>query len=112
MGRWRPASRLSLSNRGIPEIIDHRVNGLLFEPGDSDQLADMINMIWNDKTLAINLGLAGKEKVVNEYSGEKHYEKLFCLYKQVLGKRYDLNQEISSPERAVISKIFVENTKG
>jgi glycosyltransferase involved in cell wall biosynthesis len=27
---------------GIPEIIDHGVNGLLFQPGNSDELASVI----------------------------------------------------------------------
>jgi glycosyltransferase involved in cell wall biosynthesis len=97
---------------GIPEMIDHQINGLLFEPGNSDQLAQMIENIGSSKSLAVKYGQAGKEKVKCEYSGQKHYENLFEIYKQALGKGHLLYSDYSPYPSAPVDKQLVDNMKG
>lgn len=41
---------------GIPEIIRHKKNGLLFRPMDSESLANSISLLLNDQSLAHQLG--------------------------------------------------------
>lgn len=97
---------------GIPEMIDHQVNGLLFEQGNHEQLANMINIIRENKSLAIRLGLAAKEKAINDYSGEKHYEKLSYIYKQVLSERHDSNLTSPPAQNYNTSEHLIESMKG
>jgi glycosyltransferase involved in cell wall biosynthesis len=108
------AGKLVIASRigGIPEMIDHQVNGLLFEPENSGQLAQLIEYVGNNKSLAVKYGRAGREKVKSEYSGQKHYENLFEIYKQALGKAHLLKSDYSPYPSASADKQLVENMKG
>lgn len=59
--RGRPvvASRVG----GIPDIVEHEVNGLLVEPGDTEGLARAIQRLLTDGELAQRLGTAGHASV-------------------------------------------------
>ena len=48
---------------GIPDIIDHRISGLLCEAGNGKQLAEQIDQLENDKALRHKLKIGGKEKL-------------------------------------------------
>jgi glycosyltransferase involved in cell wall biosynthesis len=97
---------------GIPEMIDHQINGLLFEPGNSDQLAQMIENIGNNKSMAIKYGQAGKAKVIIEYSGQKHYENLIDIYRQALGREHFANSDYSFCQNDSSAGQLIENMKG
>jgi glycosyltransferase involved in cell wall biosynthesis len=57
------ASRLS----GIPELIDHEVEGLLVPPGDAAALADAIERLRDDPALRARLGAAARERIEREF---------------------------------------------
>ncbi|MBN4046689.1 glycosyltransferase family 4 protein [bacterium AH-315-P07] len=63
---------------GIPETIDDGINGLLFEPGDRDDLARKIQSLIDDPDHAIQMGKTGRQKV--EQNCKNHYEKLHQIY--------------------------------
>jgi colanic acid/amylovoran biosynthesis glycosyltransferase len=48
---------------GVPELIDHGVNGLLVEPGNPDALADAIAALLGDPQRRQELGRRGRRKV-------------------------------------------------
>lgn len=48
---------------GIPELIEHEVNGLLVAPRDPDALAAALARLRGDRVLARRLGEAGREHV-------------------------------------------------
>lgn len=48
---------------GIPDIIEHEKSGLLCEAGNSQQLAQYIDRLENDKALRLQLQKGGKEKL-------------------------------------------------
>ncbi len=67
----------------IPEIVDHNVNGILFEPKNVQQLSQaMINLV-NDREMAINMGKSGRKKVEEVYNQEVYYDKYFNLMKKM-----------------------------
>lgn len=81
---------------GIPEMVEHGQNGLLFEPGDAVQLADSMALLCADNKLASKMGEAGKQKVADLYSPENHYKALMSLYAHAMGeypskKRFSVN---------------------
>ncbi len=65
---------------GIPEIVEHGVTGLLFEPGDAAGLAESIRQLWGDPDRCKHMGEAGRAKAAREYDGAVHYESLMAIY--------------------------------
>jgi glycosyltransferase involved in cell wall biosynthesis len=57
------ASRLS----GIPELIEDGVTGLLFSPGNVDELAEALEELYRDEELRQRLSVQGRAKVEREF---------------------------------------------
>jgi glycosyltransferase involved in cell wall biosynthesis len=53
---------------GIPEIINHGKNGYLVNPGDSNELADSMNLLIGDAALRAKLGHEAKEHIARDFS--------------------------------------------
>ena len=67
---------------GIQEVVDHKVDGYLAEPYDSGDLAQGI--LWCLENNAGNrLGMAGREKVLKEYTFDAVCGKYKELYESV-----------------------------
>lgn len=69
---------------GLPEIVDDGVTGLLFEPGNAEDLASKIRYLWDRPDLCRQMGQAGREKALREYSPEKYYERLMAAYRTAI----------------------------
>ncbi len=69
---------------GMPEIVDDRITGLLFESGNSDDLAEKVRHLWNRSDLCRKMGQAGRKKAFREYSPEKYYERLMTVYEKAI----------------------------
>ena len=69
---------------GIPEIVDDGVTGLLFEPGNADDLAKKICYLWNNPSVCKQMGQAGREKTLSQYSPEKYYQRLMAVYRKAI----------------------------
>jgi len=69
---------------GLPEIVDDDVAGLLFKPGDARDLAEKIRYLWDRPDLCRKMGQAGREKVLREYSLQRHYDRLMAAYERAL----------------------------
>lgn len=48
---------------GLPDLVKDGKNGLLFEPGNAEALAELLIRVLSDQTLAHNLGAASKDSV-------------------------------------------------
>ncbi|WP_041407815.1 glycogen synthase [Segniliparus rotundus] len=74
---------------GIPEVVEHGETGLLvpYEPGDpqgfENGLAAAVNSLVNDIGLATRMGLAGRARVVREFSWTKVAAETLKIYEQV-----------------------------
>ncbi|HSE83163.1 MAG TPA: glycosyltransferase family 4 protein [Thermodesulfobacteriota bacterium] len=55
---------------GIQEAIEHGVTGFLNEPGNIEQMADSIISLIGDRSLRLSMGLAGRERVIKNFSAE------------------------------------------
>lgn len=69
---------------GIPEIIDDGVNGLLFEPGNADDLAEKISYLSSQTDLLEQMGRSARARVESHYSPQTHYQQLIEVYHKVL----------------------------
>jgi len=69
---------------GIPELIIDGEDGLLFETGNSNHLADKINwMIDNSKSCA-DMGINARRKIEQFYNPEIHYQAVSEQYSRIL----------------------------
>jgi glycosyltransferase involved in cell wall biosynthesis len=67
-----------------PEIIEDNINGVLFKPKDSQDLADKISMLWNDENKINELGENGFEIVKERYSVKAYYVLLIKAYHNMI----------------------------
>ena len=65
---------------GLPEFVEDGVTGLLFEPGNVDDLAGKIRQLWDHPDLCRRMGEAGRNKAKLEYGEETYYRRLMSIY--------------------------------
>lgn len=59
---------------GIPDLIKDGQNGFLFEVGNSNELAEKLRTLLNNKALAIEMGKRGREFIQSKFSNEKYIQ--------------------------------------
>lgn len=69
---------------GVPYLIDHGVNGFLFEPGDSEALARHLSVLAADKTLREHMGARLYEKGKDQFSLESTLNRQLDIYRSIL----------------------------
>jgi colanic acid/amylovoran biosynthesis glycosyltransferase len=65
---------------GIPELVDDGHNGLLVAPGRADQLARVLEWLLADPELRRRLGASARQKIVEEFDGERSAEQLHAIF--------------------------------
>ena len=74
------------SNLGAyPELVRPNETGLLFEPGNADDLADKITRLLRDDGEAEAMGRAARAAAVRDYNEDLHYQKLMRVYERPRG---------------------------
>jgi glycosyltransferase involved in cell wall biosynthesis len=68
----------------MPEIVEDGVTGLLFEPGNVEDLTAKIDYLWNNPQKCVPMGKAGRIKAMDQYSEEKVYLKLVEVYERAI----------------------------
>jgi glycosyltransferase involved in cell wall biosynthesis len=61
---------ISTRHSGIPEVVEHGVNGLLVRPSDAEALKQAIGCLLDDPTLARQLGECGRQTVAAKFDLE------------------------------------------
>ena len=69
---------------GIPDILQHGVNGLLVPPGSVRELSAKLKQLLLDKTARIQMGYNARERFMQKYTLTKFYEGLTGIFEQVL----------------------------
>jgi glycosyltransferase involved in cell wall biosynthesis len=68
----------------LKEMVDEGVTGMLFEPGNSEDLASKIRTLWENRGLCRQMGYLGREKAMHEYDAGTHYHKLIAIYEKAI----------------------------
>jgi glycosyltransferase involved in cell wall biosynthesis len=75
---------------GLPSTITDGVSGLLFEPGDPEDLARMLASLLDDPALRRRMGLAGRQRFEEDFPWERvierHYRPLLTPRAAVRGR--------------------------
>ena len=69
---------------GIPEIIEDGKSGLLFEPGDAEDLARKMKYLWENPDLSREMGQRGSETAKRHYHMDVHYKRLMAAYEKAI----------------------------
>ncbi len=73
---------------GIPELVDHGVNGIIVPPRDSETLADEIQGILANDELRRNLAASARTRVEQVFDAEQTHVTLKHLFETELGNAY------------------------
>jgi glycosyltransferase involved in cell wall biosynthesis len=69
---------------GIPELIDHGVDGLLFSVGDVEDLTRQIRKLLQSSEMREQIGKLAREKVLREYNMTRNSERFAMIIEQRL----------------------------
>ena len=72
---------------GIPDMVEHGLNGYCAAPEDTHDLAVGIALLLGDADLRQRMGQAGREKVEREFSSSVVARRYMALYENILRKR-------------------------
>jgi glycosyltransferase involved in cell wall biosynthesis len=75
---------IATSGGGTDEIVGDNKTGILVNSSNPQELAEKMEILLNDAQLCKNMGLAGKERIMNEFSINQMVKKYCDLYKNIL----------------------------
>ena len=107
------ASLPTVSSRvgGVPYLIDHGVNGLLFEPGDAEGLAHHLITLAKDPVQRKHLGERLRQKGVEEYSLESTIQRQLGIYRTIL-RRQERERTIGRRDGALVCGAYGRGNAG
>jgi glycosyltransferase involved in cell wall biosynthesis len=88
---------------GIPEVVRHRETGLIFETGNSVQLAESISELMDNPGLRLKLAANAADRSRVRYSSETLFEKTMHIYYQTIDKK-KLTPQYSTEVSDVLGK--------
>ncbi len=77
------ASRLG----AMQELVDHGETGLLFTPGDVDDLARTMALAWDQPDYMQRLGEHARKEYEAKYTAAANYRQLIDIYEKVIARR-------------------------
>src|SRR5262245_24095072 len=83
MERARPVIASAVG--GLPEIVEDGTTGIVVEPGDAEGLAEAIVALAGDLERAAEMGRAGRERALAQFTPERSAERIESLYRAALG---------------------------
>lgn len=75
---------IAAKQKTIEEIIQHGMNGLLFEPGNSQDLARTIKEHWDKPEQLQEMGKEARHSFLNKYSKQQKYNSLMEIYARAI----------------------------
>jgi glycosyltransferase involved in cell wall biosynthesis len=80
------AARPAVATRvgGIPDVIRSDVDGFLVDVGDTDALADRLEVLARDPALRAEMGAEGRARVIERYAVERLVGDVDLLYRSLL----------------------------
>lgn len=68
----------------LPEIVEDSVTGFLFNPGNAEELAGKMRLLWENPELCRKMGKAARDKVIQQYGKELYYKRLVETYHRAM----------------------------
>ena len=80
---------------GVPDVVDHGVDGFLVEPGTVDGLASRLGELARDTELRTRMGAAGRERMQTRYSVDRLIDDMDRLYRELLERKGITSSELT-----------------
>ena len=71
---------------GVPDLVDHDVTGLLFDPENMENIRECIDFLISNPEFRSTGGQAGKRKALEEFHPSRIAHRHVEIYQEVLGK--------------------------
>jgi len=71
----------------LPCLIRDGVNGVLFEPGNADDLGRKLQMLWSSQDVLEACGIAARREFESKYTAEINYQILMDIYTRAIERR-------------------------
>ena len=68
----------------MQEIVTDHGTGLLFSPGDAQDLANKVAWAWNHPSELARMGSAARKRYESEFTAEKNYSQLMRIYERTV----------------------------
>jgi len=69
---------------GIPELVNHEINGLLFDPGNVEMLEKQIMRLLEHPQEVKAFGINGRKKAEQQFHPDIHYHQISKIYENLL----------------------------
>lgn len=69
---------------GIPEQIIQDVTGVLFEPGNAEELATAVSELWSNPSKIESMGRTARRRIETDFCSDHHVERLLEIYAEVI----------------------------
>lgn len=68
----------------MAEIVEDGKTGLLFTPGDAEDLAAKVEWAWNHPAEMAEMGKAARREYEEKYTAERNYQMLMEIYQKAI----------------------------
>ncbi len=82
-----PRTRITDQWKEGQELVDHGETGLLFTPGDVDDLARTMALAWDQPDYMQRLGEHARKEYEAKYTAAANYRQLIDIYEKVIARR-------------------------
>jgi len=72
---------------GIPDLVEHGVNGYLVSPGNVREIEHALFTILDDPVLAKRMGKEGREKITSRFSAATMVDSIERIYRELLSRK-------------------------
>jgi glycosyltransferase involved in cell wall biosynthesis len=72
---------------GIPDLVEHGLQGLLVEPGKTEPLQAALVILLTDPVLARQMGKAGRQKALTQFSSQTMVQSIQKVYLDLLKQK-------------------------
>lgn len=69
---------------GLGELVDDGVTGFLFEPGNAEDLANKIQLLWNKPALCREMGKLAYTRTIQELGEDVYFGRLMAVYEKAI----------------------------
>jgi glycosyltransferase involved in cell wall biosynthesis len=69
---------------GIPELVKDNETGYLFEPGNINDLREKLTTLWNNETMAKEMGIKARKYIYDIVNFDTHWTKLNFVINSIL----------------------------
>jgi len=94
----RPVVASDLGSRR--EFVEHGVTGLLYSAGDREQLANCIELLFNDVDLAAAMGAGARRRLRVKHDPDRTLDALLAIYSRLVSEK-KVRESVPAPQYAL-----------